>query len=298
MNKKEPSNMNHQRKIEFFHSLKKNRLIRKIATPYMKAKYRRALNQYAESLDSKFVQTLRGTHIGERCFIIGNGPSLVPADLEMIKNEYSFAFNRIYYMFDRTDWRPSCYMCVDHSVIDLNYREIERLDAPVKLLDLYAKKYHYKDARIHYLCCENIYARNSKSDRQISFSEELSTCYCAGGTVTYTAIQMAVYMGFSEIYLLGVDHSYSVMQKADGSIQRDNSAKNYFEGLHATGITLLNVDVATAAYQKAKAICESKGIRIYNATRGGKLDVFERIELDTVIKNATDPAEFMIYGKN
>ena len=56
-------------------------------------------------------------HTGERCFIIGNGPSLKIADLEKIKNEYTFGANRIYELFDKTDWRPRYYCLQDFKLI-------------------------------------------------------------------------------------------------------------------------------------------------------------------------------------
>lgn len=269
-----------QAQIEFIHAIRKNKFARTLATPFMNEKYQRQLKKFVMSEDSKYIQTLRNTYAGERCFIVGNGPSLNPQDLELIKDEFSFAFNRIYYIFDKTGWRPSCYMCIDHSVIDLNREAIKRLDFPIKLLDIYAKKYKYEDKNTHYICCENVFSKNKRISQSIGFSHDLSICYCVGGTVTYTAIQMAVFMGFAEIYLLGIDHNYSIMQRADGSTQKNEDVKNYFEGLKATGTTLLNIDIATAAYKQAKETCESKGVQIYNATRGGKLDVFDRVVLN------------------
>ena len=53
---------------------------------------------------------------GKRCFIIGNGPSLKADDLDCLKNEYTFAANRIYEILDKTDWRPWAYVVVDKNL--------------------------------------------------------------------------------------------------------------------------------------------------------------------------------------
>jgi hypothetical protein len=46
--------------------------------------------------------------------------------------------------------------------------------------------------------------------------------------------------------------------------------------------SLLSVDKTTKAYQSAKAYADAHGIKVYNATRGGKLEVFERVDFDSL----------------
>ena len=52
-------------------------------------------------------------HKGERCFIVGKGPSLKMEDLEKIKGEYSFSVNSIVLSFADTTWRPPYYAIGD-----------------------------------------------------------------------------------------------------------------------------------------------------------------------------------------
>ena len=67
--------------------------------------------QHAKRNDERLL-ALKDIHRGKRGFIIGNGPSLTVADLEKLKNEITFASNRIYLAFDETNWRPTYYnMC-------------------------------------------------------------------------------------------------------------------------------------------------------------------------------------------
>ena len=65
---------------------------------------------------NKILKELKDKYKGQRCFIIGNGPSLTVSDLESLKDEVTFASNRIFKIFDETDWRPDYYGVFDESV--------------------------------------------------------------------------------------------------------------------------------------------------------------------------------------
>ena len=273
-----------QTTVEVKEKIKRNELVRTILSPIMNIKYRREYNQYLTSADSRYYKEQKGLHKGERCFIVCNGPSLVPADLELIKDEYSFGFNRIYYMFEKTSWRPSFYMSVDKDVILMNNKEISEIDIPLKFLDLFAKDHVINEPNMHYMYMRDGFFVRPYTDINIKFSNDLSQGYSDGGTVTYVAIQMAVYMGFAEIYIMGADHNYSTYRKADGKTYKDNSVENYFKGLKSTGITGVDIDRTTKAYEIARKECEQRNIIIRNATRGGKLEVFERVRLEDILK--------------
>ena len=64
----------------------------------------------------KYLRECKDIHKGKRAFIIGNGPSLTKEDLEMLTNEITFASNRIYKMFDDTEWRPKYFTISDDGV--------------------------------------------------------------------------------------------------------------------------------------------------------------------------------------
>ncbi len=265
-----------------FH-VRTNKVVRMILYPYMN--YKRCINKrsYAKTEDCKYIQSLKDTKKGKRCFIIGNGPSLTVDDLNKLKNEDTFAFNRIFYMFDKTDWRPTYYMCVDVGVLGMNLPEIERLNLPSIILSDIARKSVKKNSEnIHYLFDYAKFKVNRWGFDPPYISEDVSDHFCFCFTVTYDAIQLALYMGYSEIILLGVDHNYSVKADAKGNIIRDDSIKDYFEGLEKTAITAMNYEATTAAFQAAQDYCDvNRKTKIYNATRGGKLEVFERVDFDS-----------------
>ena len=92
-------------------------------------------------------------------------------------------------------------------------------------------------------------------------------------------------MGFKEIYLLGVDHSFSVYQNMKGEVIRDENAKDYFcedYNKDRDNLFVPTPERSELAYMAAQAFANSSDVKIYNATRGGKLEVFPRIDFDSI----------------
>lgn len=94
-------------------------------------------------------------------------------------------------------------------------------------------------------------------------------------------------MGFEEIYLLGVDHSYRVTIDIDGNVVTDLKQQDYFcDGYDndIRDVVIHDMGNNTRAYIDAKKYCESTNgrVKIFNATRGGKLEVFQRVDFDSL----------------
>lgn len=267
-------------------TIKLNKNVRAVFRPYKDWRLKRDHDRYLRTPDSYYMKTLKGIHEGKRCFIIGNGPSLRAEDLDLLKREYTFAANTIYNIFDQTDWRPTYYLSVD--------------DRTMKVVQSELKNYHMGRLFLRHDKCTIQAPTNELTriyispllfdvdpkfykDTSIYFSEDVSDRFCNGGTVTYEAIQLAVYMGFKEIYLLGVDHHYSASIDAEGKVVIDKSVKDHFDNTDClkTGYPAI-IETAQYAYTIAREYCDNHGIKIYNATRGGKLEVFERVDFDSV----------------
>jgi hypothetical protein len=121
----------------------------------------------------------------------------------------------------------------------------------------------------------------SKFEHEFDFSTDCSEKIYIGYMVTYAMLQMAVYMGFKEIYLLGMDHNFSREKQGDGSIATKENVRNHAAILGNYGLWGVAEPVKTTnAYKSAKNYADGHGIKIYNATRGGKLEVFERVDFD------------------
>ena len=66
-------------------------------------------NYFIQHRSEYEIEKFRNIHESEDCFIIGNGPSLRPEDLDKIHElgYCSFASNKIYNIFKSTKWRPT-----------------------------------------------------------------------------------------------------------------------------------------------------------------------------------------------
>lgn len=220
------------------------------------------------------IEKFHNIHDGKRCFIVATGPSLKVNDLNILKQnqEICISMNSIYYAFDKTDWKPDYYVASDYKWIDESYDWIGTIPVKKKFFSDNSNKFwqkaHDKDIyryHQHYEYCFN---------RLPKFSDDFSQRSYASTTVTYTCMQLAVYMGFKEIYLLGVD--FTDGETTDGKYSHFHEE----EELVATCFK----DQVYSAYVSAKQYADQHGIKIYNATRGGKLEVFQRIDFDVLFR--------------
>ena len=241
----------------------------------------RVLNSMKFLNSQKQIKKLKNIYSGHRCFIVGSGPSLQMEDLEMIKNEITFGTHRIYQIFDKTKWRPTFYCAQDSVLINDSADEICKIAKSISSFIAIVPERRYrpiKNAMYMNFLAKDFYPEFPE------FSDDVSRLVVEGCTVTYMCLQIAAYMGFSEIYLIGVDHNYSTTLSPDGKIQHNDGVKDHFSDKDViTNVPALYK--STLAYEKAQEYAEKHGIKIYNATRGGKLEVFERVNFDDIIKN-------------
>lgn len=244
---------------------------------FIKRLYFSANSRLLVAKGKRVIESYYNKYQGKRCFIIGNGPSLRTEDLEKLNDEVTFASHGIYYLFHQTSWRPTYYCAQDSKYINEKYGEIKSECGDIQCFFGLVSGWQYP--RISKKAgCVNLDVSPFENELP-KFSEDLVQCAYEGFTVTYFIIQLAIYMGFREIYLLGVDHNYSITMNADGTIKVDKTAEDHFYKQD----TLSNVpqtDKSTMAYCAARNYADQHNIKIYNATRGGKLDAFERVDFD------------------
>lgn len=236
-------------------------------------------SKYRLQKSKKVIRSYHNKFQGKRCFIIGNGPSLRKEDLEKLNNEITFASHGIYYLFPETHWRPTFYCAQDAKLINEKYHEIKSECNDIPCFFALVSGWQYPRLSRKSVCMnldlspfENGFPK---------FSDDLTKCAYEGFTVTYFIIQLAIYMGFREIYLLGVDHHYSISRNPDGTIHVDKSAGDHFSKKD----TLSNIPQtykSTMAYSAARKYADKNGIKIFNATRGGNLEIFERVDFDNL----------------
>ncbi|MFI3163959.1 MAG: 6-hydroxymethylpterin diphosphokinase MptE-like protein [Bacillota bacterium] len=229
------------------------------------------------------LELIKESFKGKRCIIIGNGPSLTIGDLEKVQTEITFASNKIFDVFNQTSWRPNYYAIFDY-VLPKN----KNVQSKASLFGCDMKFFK----RQSYLYAKNIKGNNcyintwvnNKYLKNPKFSDDLLSGIYGLGTVTYVLIQIAAYMGFTEIYLIGVDNQYSHMTTKDGQVVENHGAKSYFVNSEDSDkrvpAAIWEMDIA---YMSAKNFCDKNGIKIFNATRGGNLEVFDRVYLDDIL---------------
>lgn len=237
-------------------------------------------NIYLSENEKKFAH-LRNKHVGKRCFILGNGPSLRIEDLDKLKSEITFAANKIYLAFDKTNWRPTYYAVTDGLVAKQNYLEIENLSGFTKFFPSKAKTSWgtpFSDAiyfrYIHY---------TNRYPKPPGFGLNPLHKIYAGRTVLYAFIQICCFMGIREIYLLGVDFNFSEPLKKKGRIFISEGESNHFHPNYRNPGEKWaepKLHFQKKAFEEAGKAVENMDGRVFNATRGGKLEVFPRVNFN------------------
>ena len=236
---------------------------------------------------------LKDSHKGELAFIIGNGSSLKSADLDKLHNLgiYTFASNRIGLIFDQTNWRPNCYSSMDTRILvngDPTIKNI--LNENLELYVFGEKLYKKLTPQLHSF--HNILPVSLKPITYYmkvdKFGTNMQKYFIDGFTITYTLIQLAFYMGFKSIYLLGVDCDYSKKKNKDGSVVQLSQHASYFSKVYADfdkNAGSSYIDGMIEAYNYAEKFSKKNDFKIYNASRGGQLEAFERIDIDDFFKS-------------
>ncbi len=221
------------------------------------------------------IKKFKDKHLGERCFIIATGPSLTMEDLEKLKNEYTFSMNSMCLALDKTDFRPTYYGIQDENVYSKLKDQLEVANLETIFVSSELVKKHQIDNR-WIVFPHNDYYHNIDWRFYDSYHSKFSgDCYKVvydGYSITYSLLQIAVYMGFKEIYLLGADCNYP-----------KQGAHHFIEHGHYDPTAEKAGERMMAAYKDAHIYAKSHGIKIYNATRGGMLEEFERVDLDQII---------------
>lgn len=232
-----------------------------------------------EQKNTKHLKQLRNRYAGKRCFIVCNGPSLKATDLNRIheNGDLSFASNKIDKIFTYTKWRPTFYTIMDENYQYTLLETMNRIPAEVKF---FRKNSYQVTQKVK----GEVVWLNAKGDRKLlaspRFAEDCTNGLYTIATVTYAMFELAVHMGIKEMYIIGCDNSYGLEKRKDGTVVNHGTA-SYFAGSDEKSSKVVGATwEMNIAYEYARKYAESHGIRIYNATRGGHLEAFERIDFD------------------
>lgn len=255
------------------------------------------------------LSAFRNRHRGQRCFVMGNGPSLNKMNLDLLAGEIVFACNASFLLFDRVSWRPTYYTCVDTRVVRDRAAEIRAmLDSHPAITAFFPATVHLHDgsgavfdgrdiippgANRHYF---NEVGNRETNHPETMFSLEADDFVVQPYTVAITMLQLAAFMGFDEIYLIGCDTSYKVQDSVkqegraiDGvglllTSTRDDDANHFDPRYFGQGREWHNPQVSKMLnhYRWAQLALRRTGTRVFNATVGGQLEVFPRVAFDSL----------------
>lgn len=233
----------------------------------------------------------RNLHAGKRCFVIGNGPSSNSQDLSLLKNEITYTCNAFYLHPILSQWQPTYHSHVDPNAFDGSvdmtnwFSEVcEKMPNTKFFLPLNARNNIvvnnlFPRDRTYY--CD-FWGRLADGVKSLDITRPIPS----GQSVSIFGICLAIYMGCNPIYLLGMDHNWLATR---------NIETHFYEGAMIretrviAGQTIVPYDlnmksilILWEGYKNIKAFAESRGIKIYNATNGGFLDVFERVKYESL----------------
>lgn len=239
-------------------------------------------NRKAVADSAEYWRQNRNRFLGQRGFVVGNGPSLKMSDLGMLESEVSIASNKAYLAYPTTKWRPTLLTCGDKLVWSKIHSQLPREVDNVVILNT------LPDYRSR--CRQTILRmRGAFFGDAIGFSSDCGFGVYGGWTVTYINLQIAVHLGLNPIYLIGCDHYYSGEKGVEpngGVVQHSGKSNHFIENYRVDGekVHLAPIEMMTQAYTNALKWSKNNNVQIFNATRGGHLEVFPRICFEDVFR--------------
>ncbi len=234
---------------------------------------------------------LKNRHQGNRCFVLGNGPSLAKTDLAPLANEYTIGANS-FYRHPQADMVGLKYLCVGDpyfmierpTTITWHKTLCEKMPETTFVLHrdalpLVRKNGLYKDREVYFV--RTGLPTSIASLARIDFTRSLNIGMTTG---TLVAIPLAMYLGFTEIYLVGFDANW--LDNYDGSYHFYDKHELFpeFDAVATDGRGAKYEDEVMAvlreyqSHRMLQQIAQARGIKLANATLGGRLDMHPRVD--------------------
>lgn len=243
---------------------------------------------------SKKLADIRGKYSGQRIFLIGNGPSLAYTDLELLQDEYTFGMNSISLLYNRTTWRPKFYFCISSNVRFETRPAIFKASIDLGIpsfLSTGFKGIVEETPQVYWIHSPRL--RDSVDELPIPvWSEDVSRLVGRCGTSMFCVVQIALYMGFKELYLVGCDLGWKgvVSPNEEHHSDPEGGDVNHFTREYSHGVKWITDGGAgridwemRLAHCLINQIVEQKETKVYNATLGGNLETYERVRLEDVV---------------
>lgn len=247
---------------------------------------------------------LEGKFVGQRAFILGNGPSLNHTPLYLLKDEHVMCFNRFGLIGERLNFSPDMYMIVDDVVALDNKDDVKDQITKSKYVFLPNINFgtgvtNFKKifGEISNVCWLNVFVKRFSRKRLDKVMRRKGPWVLIGRTVATSGLEILMKLGFSEIYILGVDMNY-VIHKDVEKLDKDTHIKskadddpNHFDpryfgkGKEYHQPVQETMDIMMGALKDISDYAKENGYHIYNATVGGMVECFTRVDIYNVLKD-------------
>ncbi len=222
---------------------------------------------------------LKDIHKGKRAFLVANGPSLKQTDLSKLKNEFTFGMNRIYLMFPELGFSTTYLTVVNDLVVEQTANDLAALPTP---------KFIAWRSRRHFptnLPTTNLPTFIYTSYTGPRFSTDVRGRVWEGATVTNVTLQLAFHMGFQQVILVGLDHNYTTTGKPNSTVTSQGDDPNHFSSAYfGKGFRwqLPDLETSEIGYAMARDAYRSAGREVLDATLGGKLTIFPKVDYNAL----------------
>lgn len=227
----------------------------------------------------------QGKYKKRRCFVIGNGPSLANHDLEPLGQEITIVMNSFNRHPVLRKWKPTFYCRAEPAI---SYDSPERIASiPNNLEGINADGYFFPIEakpifdKHRFLPEEKIFFVLMKDSINDYKSINLAAPIPLASDTSILAIMVALGMGFSEIYLIGLDYDWLSHRSYHKHFYDKNDPKQTRE--HLSNYRYLDLIKSSfsawVSHEMLREIGRSEGQHIFNATQDGFLDVYEEITL-------------------
>ena len=234
-----------------------------------------------------------------RIFLVGNGPSLNKTNLDLIAGEPSFGMNSCHLIYPKTKWRPTYFMWSDLPQRDDDIEALlthiisgEECYVRDDIVELIQGKWrahpkvwvtelpesvHSWKRNVDHLCA---YPGSKHWPTEWCFPEAEDEL-CKLGTGMGPMMQQAIKLGFNELYLLGCDLDWHVLEGDEDSNHFNREYEVNLE-VHTAERAKFNNDLGKAMHELAYGWCKKNNVWVFNATVGGSLEVYPRVSLEEV----------------
>jgi len=222
---------------------------------------------------------LKNIHKGKRAFVIANGPSLKYTDMSKLKNELTFGMNRIYLMFPELGFSTTYLTVVNDLVIEQTASDLAALSLP-RFLSWRSRRFFSRELRP--LRLPTFLYTTYQTPK---FSSDVRGRVWEGATVTNVTLQLAFHMGFQQVILIGVDHNYNTTGKPNTTVISQGDDPNHFSPAYfGKGFRWQLPDLQTSeiGYAMARDAYQKAGRELLDATIGGKLTIFPKVDYDSL----------------